>query len=167
AISLMRNLKLAAGINSTVEECKSFIANLAKSYRTLAKLQKDTISLARLKTYAETAFGRRRYLPEIRSIDYMKRGNAERSALNHGVQGLAADILKLSMARLVIMLPGYLKPIFTVHDSLVFECPDDRIDDAILIIKGAMEASLPITGFDMDIVAEASVGKSYGSMEER
>ncbi|MDD5603912.1 MAG: DNA polymerase, partial [Eubacteriales bacterium] len=89
------------------------------------------------------------------------------SALNHGVQGLAADILKLSMARLITMLPEYLKPIFTVHDSLVFECPDDRIDDAILIIKGAMEASLPITGFDIDIVAEASVGKSYGSMEEK
>ena len=166
AKSLMRNLKLSANIESTMDQCKRFLQNLSYSYITLSQWQKDTISEANFCGYAETVLGRRRYLPLIHSTDYIKRGNAERSALNHGVQGLAADILKLSMTRLITQIPAYLKPIFTVHDSLVFECPDDRISDGVLIIKQAMEILPPIDGFDIDIVAEVSIGKSYGNMTE-
>ncbi len=96
----------------------------------------------------------------------MKRGRAERAALNHGVQGLAADVLKLAMARLITVLPVYLRPLFTVHDSLVFECPDEKIGEAVAIIKAAMEVPPPIDGFDIPIVAEASTGKRYGAMME-
>jgi len=166
AKSLMRNLKLSANIESTMDECKLFLLNLSESYVTLSQWQKDTISKAKFCGYAETMLGRRRYLPLIHSGDFIKRGNAERSALNHGVQGLAADILKLSMARLITQIPAYLKPIFTVHDSLVFECPDSKISDGVAIIKQAMEILPPIDGFDIDIVAEVSIGKSYGNMTE-
>ena len=166
AKSLMRNLKLSANIESTMDQCKRFLQNLSYSYITLSQWQKDTISEANFCGYAETVLGRRRYLPLIHSSVYNKRGNAERSALNHGIQGLAADILKLSTAGLITQLPAYLKPIFTVHDSLVFECPDDRISEGVAIIKQAMEILPPIDGFDVDIVAEVSIGKSYGNMTE-
>jgi DNA polymerase-1 len=164
--SLQRNLMLNAGINTTVDECKMFLENLTRSYPTLAQWQKHTIEAARSRCYAETKFGRRRYFPLIRSEDFMKRGNAERSALNHGVQGLAADLLKLAMARLIAVLPPHVRPLFTVHDSLVFEVPDDYIAESLMLIKAAMEEAPPIPTFDIPIVAEVSVGKNYGHMEE-
>ncbi|GHU35912.1 hypothetical protein FACS1894105_05380 [Clostridia bacterium] len=164
--TLQRNLKLTAGVNVTESGAKKFLENLKSSYPTLTQWQKDVIKLAQNNRYVDTALGRRRNVPEIRDRNYMKCGNAERSALNHGVQGLAADILKLAMARLVGVMPCYLHPIFTVHDSLVFECPDEHISKAIAIIRTAMEVAPPIPGFDVAIVAEASVGKSYGNMRE-
>jgi len=166
AKSLQRSLKLDAGINANMIECKEFLGNLAASHPTLTAWQKDTIKKAKSRMYAETVLGWRRYLPNIRSGDFMKQGNAERAALNHGVQGLAADLLKLAMGRLLRVMPPYLRPLFTVHDSLVFECPDDRIFEAAAMIQAAMETVPPIPGFDVPIVAEISIGKSYGKMEE-
>jgi len=166
AKSLQRNLKLDAGIDAGIEECKRFLANLAASHPTLTDWQKSAISAAKTNRYAETALGRRRYVPLICSTDFMKQGNAERAALNHGVQGLAADLLKLAMARLIMVMPQYLKPLFTVHDSLVFECPDGHISEAVALIKATMEIPPPIPDFDVPIIAEVSVGKSYGRMEE-
>ena len=122
--------------------------------------------MARSRKYADTELGRRRYVPKIMSSKFGERGNEERSALNHGVQGLAADLLKLSMGRIVAVLPPYLKPLFTVHDSLVFSCPDELLNDAAALIKAAMEVTPPIEGFDIPIAAEISIGKSYGKMEE-
>ena len=166
AKTLMQNLKKDADVDATFAECHRFLRNLALSYPTLARWQKKTIEKAQCRGYAETLSGRRRYLLNLRSNDFRKRGNAERSALNHGVQGLAADLLKLAMGRLIEVMPGYLKPLFTVHDSLVFECPDEKVPEAAALIKTAMETVPPIKGFDVEIIAEVSVGKSYGSMEE-
>jgi DNA polymerase-1 len=164
--TLQRNLKVTAGVDVTVEQAKAFLENLKSSYATLTRWQKDTITAAKRCGYAETLIGRRRYVPNIRSSDFIKAGGAERSALNHGVQGLAADILKLAMGRIICQLPCYLKPIFTVHDSLVFECPDDKVSETSAIIKAAMEVTPPIPGFDIPIIAEVSIGKSYGDMKE-
>ncbi|GHU38199.1 hypothetical protein FACS1894105_11740 [Clostridia bacterium] len=164
--TLQRNLKITANVNVTESGAKKFLENLKSSYPTLTQWQKDVIKSAQSNRYVDTAIGRRRNVPEIRDRNYMKCGNAERSALNHGVQGLAADILKLAMARLIVAMPPWLHPIFTVHDSLIFECPDDKIAEVIPIIRAAMEAVPPTPGFDVDIVAEASVGKSYGNMKE-
>jgi len=166
AKSLQRNLKLSAGIDVSMEQSKDFLDNLASSHPTLTAWQKQVITQVKSRGYAETALGRRRYLPLIRSTDFIKRGNAERAALNHGVQGFAADLLKLAMGRLTLTLPKYLKPLFTVHDSLVFECPDDMVPEAVAVVKGAMEIPPPIEGFDVPIVADVSIGKSYGSMGE-
>jgi len=166
AKSLQRNLKLDAGINADIDECKAFLGNLAASYPTLTEWQKDAIAECREHRYAETVLGRRRYLPDIRSDNFLKQGSAERAALNHGVQGLAADLLKLSMVRLIAVLPPDVRPVFTVHDSLVFECPDGKAGETVLLIKSIMEIPPPVTGFDIPIAAEAGVGKSYGKMEE-
>jgi DNA polymerase-1 len=164
--TLQRNLKISAGIDVSVDEAKSFLENLKRSYPVLTAWQKTTIGKARSEMFAETALGRRRYVPDIRSDNFIKSGGAERSALNHPVQGLAADILKLSMARLVKTLPTYIRPLFTVHDSLVFEVPEDRVKEAASLIKSAMEAPPPLEGFDIKLTADVSVGKTYGEMKE-
>ncbi|MCL2509216.1 MAG: DNA polymerase [Oscillospiraceae bacterium] len=166
AKSLRRNLKVDAGIDMSIERCKDFLLNLSRYYPALAAWQKTVIADSKRGCCAETVFGRRRYLPLIRSNDFIKRGNAERAALNHGVQGLSADLLKLAMGRLLSVLPPYLKPLFTVHDSLVFECPDEKLPEAAEVVRQAMEAEPPIPGFDIPVIAEVSFGKSYGKMEE-
>ena len=99
--------------------------------------------------------------------NFKNRSSAERVELNHGVQGLAAECLKLSMVRLIKQLQNYpyLLPIFTVHDSLVFICPDEKIKESAKLIKCCMEEK-PFPDFDIELNAEVSAGKSYGKLKE-
>jgi DNA polymerase-1 len=71
------------------------------------------------------------------------------------------------MGRIVARLPEtlWLRPILQVHDEIVFEIPNDKIDEAVKIVKQCMEEK-PFDAFDVPIIAEASIGKSYGSMQE-
>lgn len=162
---LSRNLK-TAGINSSISECNQFLRNLANSYKILSEWQKSTVKIAKNRLYSETALGRRCYCPDINSPTHKLRGNAERSALNHSVQGLAADLLKQSMSRLMSVISDnpHIKPIFTIHDSLIFYVPDERLDSSIDLIKDAMEKPLPIDSFNIPIVVDVSAGKTYGTM---
>ena len=164
---LQRNLKVSAGIDLTAEECEDFITGLKTRFYGLASWQKRTVATAKENRYIETKFGRRRYLPSINSVNFKNRSADERVALNHGVQGLAAECLKLSMARLVKELPKYqyLNPILTVHDSLVFVCPDEKVPEAAKLIKKCMEIT-PFTDFDIPLNVEVSAGKSYGKLKE-
>ncbi len=164
---LKRNLKVSAGIDLTPEECENFISGLKNKFSGLANWQKHTVRQAKEDMYIETKFGRRRYLPNINSTNFKNRSSAERVALNHGVQGLAAECLKLSMARLIKQLQKYpyLLPIFTVHDSLVFICLDEKVNEATKFIKDCMEEK-PFDDFYIKLNAEVSVGKSYGKLKE-
>ena len=88
-------------------------------------------------------------------------------AINTPVQGLGADCLKYSMANLVKALADkdYIRPVLTVHDSLVFEVRDDRIDEARTIVRKCMETPPPLSNF-MPLVADAAHGKRYGQLKE-
>lgn len=162
---LARNLKVNAGIDHTPEECRSYIYGIKNHYTGLAKWQKDVVITARNKLYTETAIGRRRYLPDLRSNDSGKRSGAERMAMNSPIQGLAADVLKASMSRLIIALKDkpYIRPTMTVHDSLVFEVRSDKVDEATAIIKACMEK--PLLPDIPLLIAEVSVGDHYGTLE--
>lgn len=164
---LKRNLKVSAGIDLSPEECETFISGLKNKFSGLASWQKNTVRQAKEDMYIETKFGRRRYLPNINSVNFKNRSSAERVALNHGVQGLAAECLKLSMARLIKQLQNYpyLLPILTVHDSLVFICPDEKARAAAKLIRECMEEK-PFPDFDVELNTEVSVGKSYGKLKE-
>ena len=87
--------------------------------------------------------------------------------MNTPIQGTAADILKLALARLIVGLPErpWLRPLLQIHDELVFEVPEDKTDEAVAFIKACMEAQ-PFPQFDVPIVAEASVGPTFGDMAE-
>lgn len=164
---LKRNLKVSAGIDLSPQECETFISGLKNKFSGLSNWQKNTVRQAKKNMYIETKFGRRRYLPNINSVNFKNRSSAERVALNHGVQGLAAECLKLSMVRLIKQLQNYpyLLPIFTVHDSLVFICPDEKIKESAKLIKCCMEEK-PFPDFDIELNAEVSAGKSYGKLKE-
>lgn len=166
AKGLSVNLKASAGVRASVEQCEQYIAGIKARYTNLATWQQYAKETARRRQYAQTALGRRRYLPGTRSQDFRRRASSERMAMNTPVQGLAADCLKLAMGRLVKTLADkpYIRPVMTVHDSLVFEVRADHVDEAAALVKGCMEALPPLENF-MPLVAEVAVGERYGELE--
>ena len=106
-------------------------------------------------------------MPDIRSQELGKRSFAERCALNTPIQGTAADILKLTLGRLLTGLPErlWLKPLLQIHDELVFELPQVRLEEAVTFIRDCMEQK-PFRAFDVPILAEAAYGLDFGHMTE-
>jgi DNA polymerase-1 len=164
---LQRTLKFKAGLNTPLSDCEKIIANLKAGYPALTHWQEETKSRAGFRRCTETWLGRRRYLPNIASTDWGKKSFAERCALNTPIQGTAADILKLALARIIAGLPEriWLRPLLQIHDELVFELPGEKVSEAVAFIKECMETQ-PFGEFDVPIIAEAAIGTRFGEMEE-
>lgn len=167
ARGLQRTLKFKAGVDKTQEECQEILDSLKAGYPGLTSWQEETKTTAAKRMYTETWLGRRRYLPSIRSDEWGQKSFAERCALNTPIQGTAADILKIGIARILRGLPDrpWLKPILQIHDELTFLIPAERLDDAVKFIRSCMEQQ-PFPDFDLPLIAEASVGPTFGNMEE-
>ena len=167
AHGLQTQLTFKAGLKPTRRECKTILGSIRQGYPRLQIWQEETKQTAARRKYVETWLGRRRYLKNITSEDWGERSSAERCALNTPIQGTAADILKLAMAR---MLPGlaerpWLRPLLQIHDELVFEVPEDRVREAVAFIRECMEAK-PFPELDVPLVAEAAVGPDFGHMKD-
>ena len=164
---LWRTLKFNAGITRTETECAQIIDSIKRGYKKLSLWQHTAKYEAARNGYAETRLGRRRYLPQIWSGEWKEKSTAERRALNTPIQGTAADIIKLAMARILKGLPArpWLKPVLQVHDELLFTVPEDKLREAADFIRSCMEAK-PFDDFDIPLKVEVSVGKNYGEMEE-
>lgn len=164
---LQSTLKFKAGVEKSVDECTSIIANLKAGYPALTIWQEETKQDAARKMYIETWLGRRRYLPNIRSDNWGLKSFAERCALNTPIQGTAADILKLAIVRILKGLPSrsWLKPILQIHDELTFIIPKEKLNEAVDFIRECMEKQ-PFSEFDLPLVAEAAAGESFGNLEE-
>ena len=164
---LQKTLKFKAGVEKSLDECETIIANLKAGYRRLSAWQEETKAQAARRMYSETWLGRRRYLPQIRSDNWGLKSFAERCALNTPIQGTAADILKLAVTRILAGLPKrpWLKPILQIHDELTFLIPEERLSEAVTFIRACMEAQ-PFPDFDLPLLAEAAAGKNFGAMKE-
>lgn len=164
---LQKTLKFKAGLDTPLEECEQIIANLKSGYSQLSVWQEVVKRQAAARRYSETWLGRRRYLPNIVSEDWGKKSFAERCAMNTPIQGTAADILKLALARLIVGLKGrpWLRPLLQIHDELVFELPADKVTEAAGFVRSCMEAR-PFPEFDVPILAEGAFGPSFGSLAE-
>lgn len=164
---LQKTLQFKAGIKKSVKECEDILFNLKDGYRGLTAWQEETKAEATRRMYSETWLGRRRYLPQIRSENWGQKSFAERCALNTPIQGTAADILKLSIVRILAGLTErpWLKPILQIHDELTFIIPKERLSEAVAFIRKCMEEK-PFPEFDLPLIAEASAGETFGTMEE-
>ncbi len=164
---LQKTLKFKAGVEKSVSECEEILFNLKHGYKGLTSWQEETKADAARRMYSETWLGRRRYLPNINSDNWGQKSFAERCALNTPIQGTAADILKLAIARILAGLSEreWLKPILQIHDELTFIIPEDRLAEAVTFIRRCMEEK-PFPEFDLPLVAEASAGPTFGMMEE-
>lgn len=154
-------LSQAAGIQYW--EAKDFIKKYFQVYSGVQKYSQNLIKNAEKNGYVETLFGRKRSLPEINSKEVLKKKAAERMAINTPVQGTAADILKLAMIKIYqeIKDKNDIKMLLQVHDELIFEIAQEKVEFYYQIIKDIMEN---IVKLKVPLVTEAVIGKNWGQM---
>jgi DNA polymerase-1 len=141
------------GINHS--EARDYVDRYFKRYPEIKIYMEKTRFEAKENGYVETLFKRRLYLPEINSRNAARRQYAERTAINAPMQGTAADIIKramISVDKWLCTSPINARMIMQVHDELVFEVPDDRVDEAGNAITKHM-----ITAANLDIPLEVVI----------
>ena len=166
----------SAGIER--DKAKEFIENYMKKFSGVARYIEKSKEDARKIGYAETIWGRRRYLPELNSSNVMVKNMAERMAINMPIQGAAADIMKIAMLKIDKWVDKYnnknenaIEPLLQVHDELLFSIKKDNIFEATREIKRIMESChLNLDGkkidFSVPIVVDIKVGDNWEEMEE-
>ena len=116
---------------------------------------------AREKGYTKTIFGRKRYIPELKSSNFNIRQGAERIALNTPIQGTAADLIKLAMIRVDAALKMQFpeaRLLLQVHDELIVECPEAVAPMVAALISEQMEG---VAALSVPLSAEAKWGASW------
>jgi DNA polymerase-1 len=142
---------LAQQLGISPDEAADFIAKYFEQYQGVQRYIEDCLSQARDTGVTHTLFGRLRQHPEINSRNGMRRGMAERTAINSPIQGTAADIIKLAMIRISGELRHWqlrTRMVLQVHDELIFEVPDDELwirDTVRDLMQGVVELSVPLT----------------------
>jgi DNA polymerase-1 len=140
---------------------QAYIASYFTRYPGVAKYMEDVRKTARERGYVETVFGRRLWLPEIKSANPARRGGAERAAINAPMQGTAADLIKLAM----IAVRGWLdrerlstKLIMQVHDELVLEAPEGEFDRVAAELPGLMSG---VAELKVPLVVDVGSGQNW------
>ena len=143
---------LAQGLGIERKEAKALIDGYFESFPKVMDFIERCKETAREKGYAETLFGRRRYLPDINSRNGTVRAFAERNAVNAPIQGTAADIMKIAMVRVWQRLKSEglkAKLLLQVHDELNFSvCPEERERVERIVMEemqGAAQLAVPLT----------------------
>lgn len=156
---------LAQGAGIPYYQANEFIKKYFTAYPDFKKMMDSFIEEARAKGYAQTMFGRRRPLPEMNSTIPMVRKSAERMAINTPIQGTAADIIKSAMVSIGELIAGHddnIRMLLQVHDELIFEVKEDKIEDYApkieKILTGVLALKVPIT-------AEKNVGDNWGELK--
>ena len=137
-----------------VDQAKDFIEAYYAQFPKVKAFLDSQVEQARIDGYTTTLFGRRRYLPELKSSNYRLRAVGERMALNAPIQGTAADIMKRAMIDVDRQLreEPVARMLLTVHDELVFEVPKPELDKATRLIKECMEGAADLRcGLAVDI----------------
>ncbi len=152
---------LAEDIGVTRYEARAYIDSYLEKYQGVRAYMKQVVEQARQTGYTETLFGRRRYIPELKSSNFNVRSGAERIALNTPIQGTAADLIKLAMIRVEEALNRDFPEaqlLLQVHDELIVECPEAIAPQVAQRISREMESVYPLS---IPLTAEAKYGKSW------
>ncbi len=152
---------LAEDIGVSRWEAKEYIENYLTNYAGVRRYMKDVVVNARDIGYTETMFGRKRYIPELKSSNFNIRSGAERIALNTPIQGTAADLIKLAMIRVENALNANFpeaKLLLQVHDELIVECPEEIAPQVAELIGREMRN---VADLRVPLLAEAKFGKSW------
>ncbi|WP_425407226.1 DNA polymerase I [Hwanghaeella sp.] len=157
---------LANQIGVSRTEAKAFIDQYFERFPGIRRFMDDTVENCREKGYVETLFGRRIHLGGINDKNPMRRGYAERQAINAPIQGTAADIIKRAMIRIPAALADAglddVTMLLQVHDELIFEAPEAKAEKAIPVIREVMEgAAGPLRTLSVPLVVEAGVADNW------
>lgn len=152
---------LAGDLGISKKEAGEFIKNYLETYTGVEKYMNDIKESAKKNGYVETLFGRRRYLPELKSTNYVVRSFGERVAMNTPIQGTAADIIKIAMLRVWKRLKqeGFkTKLILQVHDELILEAPLDEKENVIKILTEEMQNAIKL---DAPLIVDSNFGYDW------
>jgi DNA polymerase-1 len=157
---------LAARLEVTPEEAQAMIDTYFQRFPGIQRYIMETLEAVRARGYSETLFGRKTWFPRIHSKNQAERQAAERAAINAPIQGTSADIIKRAMARMLPALAAAgiedVRMLLQVHDELVFEVPEARVEAAAPIIRQVMaEAALPAVQLSVPLAVEIGTGPSW------
>lgn len=152
---------LSQSLHISMAEARDMIDRYYEAYPGVRTFLDNVVARAKQTGYAETMYGRRRHIPELKAKNPQLRGFGERTAMNHPMQGTAADIIKIAMARVSRRLEeeGFAAHmILQVHDELDFECPVDEVEALTAMVRDVMEH---VVDLRVPLIAEASTGITW------
>ena len=152
---------LSQSLHISMAEARGMIDRYYEAYPGVRTFLDNVVARAKQTGYAETMYGRRRHIPELKAKNPQLRGFGERTAMNHPMQGTAADIIKIAMARVSRRLEeeGFAAHmILQVHDELDFECPIDEVERLTTMVRDVMEH---VVDLRVPLIAEASTGITW------
>lgn len=152
---------LSQSLHISMAEARDMIDRYYEAYPGVRTFLDNVVARAKQTGYAETMYGRRRHIPELKAKNPQQRGSGERTAMNHPMQGTAADIIKIAMARVSRRLEeeGFAAHmILQVHDELDFECPIDEVERLTTMVRDVMEH---VVDLHVPLIAEASTGITW------
>ena len=152
---------LAKSINSTKKEAAAFMETYFERYPKVKGYMTASVAEAKQRGSAQTIFGRRREIPQLRASNFNVRAFGERVAMNAPIQGSAADIIKLAMLRVAERLrekPELGRLILQVHDELIIEAPREHAEETAAMLKSVMEN---VCELFVPLVAETNIGRTW------
>jgi DNA polymerase-1 len=152
-------LKTRLGI--TQSHAKEIIETYFRTFNRVKNFMDESVLKAREKGFAETLFGRRRFLRNINSSNRVVRQFEERVAINMPIQGTAADMIKLAMINIYYELnkmKARSKMVLQVHDELVFDVHKDEVEEVRKMVKEKMETAVPMK---VPIRVETGIGENW------
>ncbi len=152
---------LATNIKTSRKKAKEYIEKYFETYPKIKEYMDNSISSCKEKGYVETLWGRRRYVPEIKSNNYNVRQFGERVAMNAPIQGTAADIIKIAMVNIENELEErklQSKLILQVHDELVIETKQEELD----VVKELLIRNMQnVVKMSVPLQVDANYGKTW------
>ncbi|OES38340.1 DNA polymerase I [Alteromonas macleodii] len=153
---------LSKQLNIPRNEAQKYMDLYFERYPGVLEYMDSTRESAKDKGYVETVFGRRLYLPDIKASNGARRKGAERAAINAPMQGTAADIIKMAMIKVDDWIRKNASDDVTmmmqVHDELVFEIKEDKVETYVSTITALMESAATL---NVPLVVEAGVGENW------
>ena len=143
------------------KKAKQYIDQYLEMYSGIKKFMENIVESAKEKGYVETEFKRRRYIPELKSNNYMVRQFGQRVAMNTPIQGTAADIMKIAMINVMKELKSRnmkSKIVLQVHDEMMIETALEEVDEVKDILKEKMENAIKLR---VPLIAEVSEATNW------
>lgn len=140
---------------------KKYIEEYLQEYEGIKNFMDNMKEKAKETGYVETLFNRRRYIPELKSNNYMVRQFGERAAMNTPIQGTAADIMKIAMINVYRKLDENgleAKIVLQVHDEMMIEAPLNEAEKVKEIVKNEMESAIQLK---IPLIAEVSEAENW------
>ncbi|KKQ82178.1 MAG: hypothetical protein UT04_C0060G0008, partial [Candidatus Daviesbacteria bacterium GW2011_GWF2_38_7] len=169
---------LSRQLSVPFEIAQQYILEYFAQFPKVKEWMEQTLAFGYERGFVETIWGRKRYIPELKADNRMIKSAGERAAVNHPVQGTAADMIKKAMVEIdkeLLAVSGSqlaaniqqpiaksCRLILQVHDELLFECDPKCVEDVAKMVKGRMEDALKLS---VPVVVDLKVGPNWGEMK--